>query len=554
MRLLTLDDLEGGGNNIWYRCERNECAIVFVHGILSDSKSCWTSVPSSRESAVFWPDLIKQDRRFPAADVFLGGYYTEKDAGDYGIDDCATELFSGLGLPDVHGNPTVLSYPRIVFVCHSTGGIVVRYLLESRRKDFTGKSIGLILLASPSDGSKLADVLELLATLYKNKLGKQLKWRNWSLEDLDKRFKNLVHNQTREFELRGIEAYENKPVFGGNRWWPFPRVLSRWWPFGRVVSPESAGKYFGAPRHLPGTDHFSAAKPTSMEHPSHKLLLDFLLSFASSTGYAVRVPVPAVPQAIPEERTTKRVRFNDERKPSQLDLVRAIQQIATTEPRAVYRIPLEFDDRVRGLVESMKRLDADFELKLGEHATASNLAALHRSLNQVTVRLDGLPHLAGLAVDRLRGMKHPPLNEQVAHVLSRTIELCMVANIVTLAHYQLASDPQPLFSDYLPVDGDLASYVAKVDGIERTRLVSYRVRLTGEQMVRSVFVPVDYGQHRLLVLKEFNSKGSDYFPPQSFLTDYLWPQMFFWMPPTDWCMIESLQEVYVKDLQGNYIG
>jgi len=50
-----------------------------------------------------------------------------------------------------------MSRNSIVFVCHSTGGIVVRYLLESNWAQFKDKRVGLVLIASPSYGSTQAD-------------------------------------------------------------------------------------------------------------------------------------------------------------------------------------------------------------------------------------------------------------------------------------------------------------------------------------------------------------------------------------------------------------
>ncbi|SJM90169.1 alpha/beta fold hydrolase [Crenothrix polyspora] len=278
MYQINFGELKSKKNNLWYRRKGHDTVVVFVHGIFSDSQSCWTHKLKNSTKRKFWPDLIGEDKRppFKTLDIFLGGYFTNKfTSGSYDISNCASELVSALERNDTYENPTVLSYPNIVFVCHSCGGIITRYMLVNEREKFAGKRIGLILMASPSDGSKLADKLAAFAGFYGQKLGRQLIWQNDSLSDLDDRFKNLVHNKSRNFELDGIEAYENHSIL--------PKSLRLLFPINKkVVNKMSACKYFPYPRLLPDTDHFSIVKPDHLEHPAHKLLLDFLSEFNNS--------------------------------------------------------------------------------------------------------------------------------------------------------------------------------------------------------------------------------------------------------------------------------
>lgn len=273
-------------NSFWYRHDPDaRTVVVFVHGILSDSRACWRAGPTGP----YWPDLLAADARVETPSIYMGGYTTFAGAGDFKIHDCASELLEDLGLPDGSGRPAPLSAPSIVFVCHSTGGIVVRYMLERHRQRFAAKRLGLVLLASPSLGSAQADSLGLLLAFYNQQLGRQLQTGDQSLFDIDNRFRDVVHKKL--LNLTGVEAYEHYFVIR-NR---LPKVLQNWAPnWGRrVVQPFSAGVYFGAPKQMPRTDHFTIAKPTAITHPSHKLLVAFLTEFAAASA----APAPAPDRA-----------------------------------------------------------------------------------------------------------------------------------------------------------------------------------------------------------------------------------------------------------------
>jgi pimeloyl-ACP methyl ester carboxylesterase len=249
-----------GTNNLWYQDRGTDAALVFVHGILSDSRSCWLRAGPR----VYWPDLVSRDCRFDRYSLYLGGYYTAIDAGAFKIQHCADELHRALARPDRPSASSVLDRATLVFVCHSTGGIVIRYLLESRASEFTEKTVGLVLIASPSFGSAWATKLSWLSDFYNAQLAGQLEWGNSSLDDLDERFHRLI-KERRIPHLLGVEAYENHFVFHRKL---LPDRLV-------VVDKNSAGRYFAPPHLLAKTDHFTCAKPDSERHPAHELLVDF---------------------------------------------------------------------------------------------------------------------------------------------------------------------------------------------------------------------------------------------------------------------------------------
>ena len=260
-------DTKSRENNSWYRYNDSDTVLVFVHGVLSDSASCWLN--DKVKPNVFWPDLIESDDRFKGIAIYLADYHTAMDSGDFPIHQCAQQVFSYLKTSDTKGRLPVLSKQKIIFVCHSMGGIVVRQLLCDEFKNFAGKQLGIVLIASPSYGSKVADTLPFVLELYNHKQGKQLRWANDTVKELDRRFRNLIDETD---SLAGREMFESL--------FPFPfKFLRKWLPWNkhvRIVSEESAARYFAKPEQIPGADHSSICKPKDAEDPVHQYLLAFL--------------------------------------------------------------------------------------------------------------------------------------------------------------------------------------------------------------------------------------------------------------------------------------
>lgn len=257
-------------NNLWYRFEAGDTVIVFVHGIFSDSRGCWLYENKDPDKHQYWPELLVGDPDFDSVSIFLGGFYTAFDSGNYDARNASQELFDALSrlipTPKDSVKHSVMEKKNIIFVCHSTGGIVVRYMLYHRTESFRDKTVGLILIASPSYGAKGADRLKLLADLYNNRLGKQLQWKNSDLLSLDKNFKDLVYEK-RIPNLIGAEALENRFI-----------IHYKWLPFFTstlLVNEDSGGRYFASVKVLRNTDHFSTVKPFSRKHPGYELLADF---------------------------------------------------------------------------------------------------------------------------------------------------------------------------------------------------------------------------------------------------------------------------------------
>jgi pimeloyl-ACP methyl ester carboxylesterase len=260
-------------NNTWRAYRDTGSVIVFVHGVLSNSQACWFN----KKAGTFWPDMVAADDAFQDSGVYLGGYYTAWDSTIFGIADCAQWLLSALHAATDH--PAILDHERIIFVCHSLGGIVTRYMLERWREAFRRKKIGILLMASPSIGSQYANSFENLIQLMQHETGRQLEWKSPELVDLDRRFRDLLQNALIP-DLWGREACEHRfPLY--HRYLGF--VLNHFPP---VVTADSASRYFGDARILPDTTHSSCVKPDSTSHCSHLLLREFYKEVTA------RLPVP----------------------------------------------------------------------------------------------------------------------------------------------------------------------------------------------------------------------------------------------------------------------
>ena len=290
MPKLTLADIapalpEPNVNNIWYKTRDKDAVMVFVHGILSDSRDAWAN-KGDDESIVYWPKQLLTDTTFDDYSIFLGGYHTKADSHNFGMRAAAEQLFQSLKFKQ-NNLKSVLDHSTIVFVTHSTGGIVVRHMLVRQKSVFRTKKIGLLLIASPSLGSEYANRLTEVLDITDHKMGQELKKNSGLLVELDKDFFKMVSN--RELPgLMGQEAFEHH--FPGN-------FLSKF--LQEVVPIESSQKYFPDWRILPNTDHFSIVKPRDTSDESHKFLSNFMRAFdkephpqcASPDGFKLKFSV-----------------------------------------------------------------------------------------------------------------------------------------------------------------------------------------------------------------------------------------------------------------------
>ena len=163
---------------------------------------------------------------------------------------------------------------KVILVCHSMGGLIVRRWIVDEQSLLarTSVRIGLLLVASPSDGSYYANLLSPISALFGNIQSRALRtssMNDW-IRGLDQAFFNLKEDNI--LPLFGKELIEEKPLLGIRilNVLMLRRVFSL-----KLVSDSSAARYFGHPLKIENTDHNSIAKPTSVSSDQHKALIKF---------------------------------------------------------------------------------------------------------------------------------------------------------------------------------------------------------------------------------------------------------------------------------------
>lgn len=248
----------------WINPAQGETTVVFVHGILSSGEACWQN-----DNGAYWPELLKAEKGFETLGIYVFTYSTDIFSGNYSIGDAVDSLHELTRLDRIFETAR-----RLVFVCHSMGGIVVRRFMVKHQQHLAERKVpvGLFLVASPTLGSGYANWLSILSQAVGNRQAQALKFsqQNEWLNDLDTDFKNLKEAKKTGFPIIGKELIEDKAI-----------VLKKWFRK-QIVEPFSAARYFGEPYKVPLSDHFSVAKPDSPEAIQHRLLCQFIREMPAS--------------------------------------------------------------------------------------------------------------------------------------------------------------------------------------------------------------------------------------------------------------------------------
>lgn len=242
-------------NGQWIRKADGDTAVIFIHGVLSRGETCWR-----HENGTYWPELLANALEHQNIGIYEFNYKTGFFSGTYRLGDVVDSLREHIKLDGL------LNKRRLVFVCHSMGGLVARKFVAEHAAKLIEKPIdvGLFLIASPSLGSEYANWLAPIAKLFGHAQADALRFTqsNAWLMDLDREFINLKENG--QLAIFGKELIEDTFIV-------LKKLLRK-----QVVSPFSGARYFGDPFKVPNSDHFSIAKVEGYNAIQHRLLVEFL--------------------------------------------------------------------------------------------------------------------------------------------------------------------------------------------------------------------------------------------------------------------------------------
>jgi hypothetical protein len=232
-------------------------------------------------------------------------------------------------------------------------------------------------------------------------------------------------------------------------------------------------------------------------------------------------------QAVLETGT---VRFATERKPREIDLMRAVHTILDSELlRAEYRIPLDYDPRILALLERLHSLSVHFEELIEKHGgtpTTDGFDDVAYAQTFVENTLRDLPDRLGACVARLLRGPMPLGTRLVLRASFRFVELALAHAIGVLVRFQF-DEADAILPEYIGVRTDLAGLVAITEGVPREELIEHRIVLFGDRSSRVVITP-----RKRRIDDEFTHNG--WIPSLLFVSDYLAPQMFYRQSKDEW--------------------
>ncbi len=279
----------------WIKETTSDCIVVFIHGVLSSGDTCWR-----HKNGTYWPEILAADTDIGPIGIYEFTYKTGLFSGNYRLGDIVDALKEHLSLDGI------LSRKKIVFVCHSMGGIVARKFIVERATRLLEKetNLGLFLIASPSLGADYANWLTPLARFFGHSQADALRFSqsNAWLMDLDREFMNL--KEGRHLKIIGKELVEDNFIV-------LKSLLKN-----QIVQPIFGARYFGEPFKVPNSDHFSIAKLENGDAIQHRLLVKFIQEFLDETNTHSAPKTPTAKQVVRETSQEHLIATDEPRSPT----------------------------------------------------------------------------------------------------------------------------------------------------------------------------------------------------------------------------------------------
>jgi len=137
----------------YVRQANKDSVVVFVHGVLGDSRSTWTN----GSTKAYWPVLVKDDPYFNDFDIFVIGYPSSVFHSSYTVDELVEVMRRDLDSAGVF-----TKHKHVYFLCHSMGGLVVRGYL-TRYRNRASQVPMIYFFSTPTTGAEIANLASLLS-------------------------------------------------------------------------------------------------------------------------------------------------------------------------------------------------------------------------------------------------------------------------------------------------------------------------------------------------------------------------------------------------------
>lgn len=179
--------------------------IVFLHGLDGNGSGTWTS-----KNGAFWPRWLIEDKGYLG--VYVANYNTSSTKwkkSSLPIIELANEV---LHLMEAE----VSSEIPIIFICHSLGGLLAKQVLRRCNdssngddKNLLAQTKGIVFLATPHHGSKVANVINTLKFLRETSLVNEMKSPSTTLQDLSFWFRENLQR----LNINIVVFYEKKRTY-----------------------------------------------------------------------------------------------------------------------------------------------------------------------------------------------------------------------------------------------------------------------------------------------------------------------------------------------------
>jgi pimeloyl-ACP methyl ester carboxylesterase len=147
------DQAQNMATSEYIRQSNNDSVIIFVHGVLGDSRDTWTNTSTN----AYWPSLMKNDPYFNGFDIFVVDYPSDFLQSSYTVDELVEVMrrdFDSAGI--------FAKYKYVYFLCHSMGGLVVRGFLTRFQKRASQVPM-IYFFSTPTTGAEIANLARLLS-------------------------------------------------------------------------------------------------------------------------------------------------------------------------------------------------------------------------------------------------------------------------------------------------------------------------------------------------------------------------------------------------------